>query len=277
MNGWIKIHRKILKWGWFTDVNTSHFWWYCLLKANIEDAEYKGIKVKRGEFVAPLRTMAKESGLTTRGVRTALEHLKSTQEVTLKVTQHGTLVHIVKFGNYQDKHMQTDTKNDTKSDKQVTQDRHKTDTHPSKEEEKEIKEDIRISSSNNNYKFKNTKNKNSDGEKMMMNNIPTLSQVQEYFLEQGMKSNPEEFYKYNQEFDWKDKNGKPISSWKRAAKGWERSYQKYGARHSTNTTQQKVGVPSYMKEQKRSKKEILEELNQWAEENNVIRKNNKSN
>lgn len=239
MNGWFKTYRKLLNWEWFRDPYTSHFWQYCLLKANFSPTEYKGIKIKRGEFLESMSKMSEETGLTIQNIRTAIVHIKSTREITCKSTRYGMLIHVVKYSIYQDKPNLTNTQTNTISNNEVTRPLYT-------EEDKEIKEDIRISSSNNLYKSKNTKNINRNKEKMMtMNNIPTLKEVKEYFKQNDMKSDPKEFYKYNQEFDWKDKNGNPIKSWKRAAKGWERSFIKYGARHSAN--HKKVPVPDFMK------------------------------
>ena len=82
MEGWIKIHRKLLDWGWFTDPNTLSVFLFLLLKANIKDGEFLGHTIRRGECAASLPTISKGTGLTIQNVRTALKHLESTGEVT---------------------------------------------------------------------------------------------------------------------------------------------------------------------------------------------------
>ena len=56
MNGWIKLHRSFLDWGWFSEDKMVRFFVYLLLKANYEDCEWMGIKVKRGELVTGRRS-----------------------------------------------------------------------------------------------------------------------------------------------------------------------------------------------------------------------------
>ena len=46
MNGWIKLHRKITEWEWYTDRNTLAVFLHLLIMANIEDKKYRGYDVK---------------------------------------------------------------------------------------------------------------------------------------------------------------------------------------------------------------------------------------
>ena len=48
MNGWIKLHRKILDWGWYSDINTRVVFIHLLLLANFDDRYYLGKKIKKG-------------------------------------------------------------------------------------------------------------------------------------------------------------------------------------------------------------------------------------
>lgn len=84
MADYLKLHRKMLQWGWYDDVNTCRLFIHCLLRANWKDGEWHGIKYGAGEFITSLETLAKESGLTVSQVRTALSHLISTGELTSK-------------------------------------------------------------------------------------------------------------------------------------------------------------------------------------------------
>jgi len=86
MGGHIKLDRKILNWEWYTDVNTCKLFLHLLLKANWEDGRFQGVEVPRGSFASSYQILATETGLTVQNVRTALNHLKSTGELT--VNQH---------------------------------------------------------------------------------------------------------------------------------------------------------------------------------------------
>lgn len=83
MGGHIKLDRKILNWEWYTDVNTCKLFLHLLLKANWEDGRFQGVEVPRGSFASSYQTLATETGLSIKNVRTALEHLQKTGEVAV--------------------------------------------------------------------------------------------------------------------------------------------------------------------------------------------------
>ena len=84
MCGFIKIERKILEWEWYKDEHTKIFFFHCLLKANWKEGKFKGITIERGQFVASLPVLSDELSLTVNEIRTAIKHLKSTGEITVK-------------------------------------------------------------------------------------------------------------------------------------------------------------------------------------------------
>lgn len=100
-NGWIKLHRKILDWEWFTSPSTLQLFIYLLLRANKEDKKWRGILIKRGQLVTSVATISEETKLSTQQVRTSLNRLKSTNEITSKTTNRFTLVTICKYESYQ--------------------------------------------------------------------------------------------------------------------------------------------------------------------------------
>lgn len=100
-NGWIKLHRKILDWEWFTSPSTLQLFIYLLLRANKEDKKWRGILIKRGQLVTSVATISEETKLSTQQVRTSLNHLKSTNEITSKTTNRFTLVTVCKYESYQ--------------------------------------------------------------------------------------------------------------------------------------------------------------------------------
>ena len=100
-NGWIKLHRKILDWEWFTSPSTLQLFIYLLLKANKEDKKWRGILIKRGQLVTSVATICEETKLSTQQARTSLNRLKSTNEITSKTTNKFTLVTICKYESYQ--------------------------------------------------------------------------------------------------------------------------------------------------------------------------------
>ena len=108
--GFVKLSRKMISWGWFKDVNTAHLFMYCLMRANFKDTEWKGIKLKRGSFVTSLKHLSEETGLTPRQVRTALEHLISTKEVTKCASAKNTVIIVNNYDKYQNGDKESGTK-----------------------------------------------------------------------------------------------------------------------------------------------------------------------
>lgn len=113
MNGHIKINRKIMDWEWWYDEPVFRLWITILLLANWEDKEWRGIHIPRGSFYTSLDSLSKKTGLSRQEVRTALEKLKATHNITQQSTHHGTLITVVKYGDYQSKPRKSNTPSNT--------------------------------------------------------------------------------------------------------------------------------------------------------------------
>lgn len=99
---WIKLNRNILEWGWYTEANTMRVFIHLLLKANVEDKFYQGIPVRRGEILTGYPALAEELCMSIQNVRTAINHLKSTGEITVNSYPKGSLIIIENYEKYQD-------------------------------------------------------------------------------------------------------------------------------------------------------------------------------
>jgi len=102
MNGYIKIDRGIMDWEWWDDDKVLKLWLTILLLANWEDKKWHGKDIPRGSFWTSYDTLAKKSGLTYKQVRTALAKLKRTGEVAVRRAHDGSLITVVKYGDFQD-------------------------------------------------------------------------------------------------------------------------------------------------------------------------------
>ena len=120
MEGYIKLHKKIINWQWYDDINTKVVFLHLLLTANYEDKKWHNIIVKRGQRVISYENLAKETSLTTQAVRTAIFKLKSTGEITVKRYPKFQVISIVNYGYYQDKSTGKSTPNQQAVNIQLT-------------------------------------------------------------------------------------------------------------------------------------------------------------
>ena len=101
---WIKLNRSMLKWEWYDDVNTKAVFLHALLKANYEDGAYRGHKLCPGDVVFGRKKWAEQLGMSEQQVRTAIDHLKETGEIsTIKTTNRFTILRIENWTLYQSK------------------------------------------------------------------------------------------------------------------------------------------------------------------------------
>ncbi len=98
---WIKLHNKFLKWEWYKNKNTKILFIHCLLKANWRDEKFEGVEVKRGSFVTGRKQLSKELDLSEQEIRTAIKHLKSTNEITITSTNTFSIITINNYDKYQ--------------------------------------------------------------------------------------------------------------------------------------------------------------------------------
>jgi len=105
-NGWVKLHRQLLDWEWYSDINVCRLFTHCLLKANHKPKKWKGIIIESGSFVGSRDILSAETGLTIQQIRTAIIKLKSTGELTIKTNNRFTLFSITCWDNYQDSNQQ---------------------------------------------------------------------------------------------------------------------------------------------------------------------------
>jgi hypothetical protein len=118
--GWIKLHRALMDWEWYDDIITRGIFIHCLLRANHTDTNWRGIELKRGQFVTSLKHLAEENGISVQTLRTHLKRLKSTRELTIKSTNKNSIITVCKYESYQSEKSEANTQTNTQANKQVT-------------------------------------------------------------------------------------------------------------------------------------------------------------
>jgi hypothetical protein len=158
MEGWIKLHRQLLEWEWYDEPDTFRLFLHCLLKANHKDNNYRGQIVKAGSFLTSRELLSNETGLSIQKVRTSLERLELTKEITTKKSKKGTVLQIVKYKNYQGANQEDNQQNNQQSNQIVTN--------------KQPTVNQIVTTNNNDKKEKNEKNDNKKSENII---IPSSS------------------------------------------------------------------------------------------------------
>ena len=100
-DGWIKIYYKIKDWEWYGDPNMVALWLHLLISANWKDKKWKGVDIRRGQFVTSVSKLAEATGLTTRQTRVCLERLEESKQIVKQTTSHYTIITICNFDIYQ--------------------------------------------------------------------------------------------------------------------------------------------------------------------------------
>jgi hypothetical protein len=138
-SGFIKLQRKILEWEWYDDIPTKTLFIHLLLKANFKDKTWRGILIKRGEFLTGRKELSKETGLSEQQIKTALNKLKLSQEIAVTTTNKFSIIKVENYCDYQDKKIDSNqqieqpTTNDQTTIKQQS-----TTTKNEKKEKKEV-------------------------------------------------------------------------------------------------------------------------------------------
>ena len=113
----------MLQWEWFTDVNTAHLFQYLLLSANHKPTKWRGHIILPGELLTGRKKLAKDTGLSEQSVRTSLDKLKSTSDLTSRTFNKYSIITITNWDKYQDINQQVTsdlTNNQPASNQQVT-------------------------------------------------------------------------------------------------------------------------------------------------------------
>lgn len=189
MEGWIKLYRVLKEWEWYKDSHMVHLFIHLLLSANRQDGKWRGIEVKRGQLITGRIELSNETGISQRSIRTCIERLKSTNELTIKTTNKYSIITICKYEDYQSEKQTIDQQDDNQpTNNRPTIDQQST---TNKKEEKEKKKRIDICEP------------------------PTLQEVVQFFKEKGFSEHlaARAWSSYDAN-NWRDSKNQKIVNWK---------------------------------------------------------------
>lgn len=205
---YIKLSEKILNWEWFTDGNMLKVWIFLLVNAQqFEDGRHRGVALKTGQLITGRKQISKETGLSEQQVRTCLNRLKSTNEITIETTNQYSIITILKYDLYQS--------NDPYYDQQINQDDNQRITN----EQPTDNQQITTSKILRNEDIKNTRKEIYKEKKFVR---PTVEEVQAYCEERNNTVDPQYFVDFYTANGWKvGKNS--MKDWKATVRYWERN------------------------------------------------------
>ena len=190
-NGWVKAHRKLIEWEWYDDSKIVHLYLHCLLKANHKPNKWRGIVIEQGQFVTSYHKLSCELPMSVQQIRTALNKLKSTSELTIKTTSKYSIISITNWQSYQEDNKQHNN--------QVTSDQQ--------------------SSNNQVTTNKNEKNDNKQKKGVKRFTPPSLDEVKGYILEKQYDIDGQYFIDFYQSKGWMVGKNK-MKDWKATIRGW---------------------------------------------------------
>lgn len=197
-NGFIALHRSLLSWGWHTDPATGWLFVNLLLMANWTDSEWQGMTIERGQLVTGRKALAAQTGLSEQTVRTSLNRLKSTNEITIASTNKFSVITIVNYGKFQDvPEMPTSTLTSNLTNNQPAANQQLTTNEQEKQGEQGIKPRKRFTP-------------------------PSVDEVAAYCRERGNAVEAQRFVDFYASKGWKVGNA-GMKDWHAAVRNWERS------------------------------------------------------
>ena len=101
LNGFVKIHRKLIQWGWYKNDIIKSLFIHILLSSSFKDSFWNDQLIKKGQLVTSYSNLASDIGHTVQEIRTAIKKLKSTGEITVESTSRYTIITVVNWEEYQ--------------------------------------------------------------------------------------------------------------------------------------------------------------------------------
>lgn len=138
-DGWIKSYRQMKDWEWYKKPGMFHLFHHLLYNANHAKKAWQGIFVERGQLVTSRARLSTETGISIQSVRTCLNRLKSTSEITIKSTSRFTIITICNYSKYQSQNKETNQVINQVSNKQSTSDQPATNHKQELKNEKNVR------------------------------------------------------------------------------------------------------------------------------------------
>ena len=101
LSTFIKLDRNIQSWRWYANGNTFRVFIHLLLNANAFPRGWQGITIERGQFPTSYAKVGLALNLSVQEVRTAIDHLKKTGEITISRHRDFQVITVTNYSLYQ--------------------------------------------------------------------------------------------------------------------------------------------------------------------------------
>lgn len=105
MEGWIRVHRKIINEPWFNKSEYVHLWLYLLLKANHKDQEIfvgnEKVLVKRGQLLTSRHKLSEVVHIQENKIYRILKCFENEHQIEQHKTRKYTVISILNYDMYQ--------------------------------------------------------------------------------------------------------------------------------------------------------------------------------
>lgn len=105
MQGWIKIHRKILEKGYYFESEYIHLWVHLLLMASHKESEFlfnnKIHKLKVGQLITGRNKLSKQTGINASKIERILKCFESEHQIEQQANNRNRLITILSWDKYQ--------------------------------------------------------------------------------------------------------------------------------------------------------------------------------
>lgn len=205
MEGWIKIHRKMTEWEWYADINVCRLFLHLLLTANFDEKRWQGMTIGRGQIIVGRQQLAKETRLSEQQVRTALNKLEKTQEITIKSTNKYSVITICNYDRYQSLECTDQPTSQPTNNQQITN------NQPTNNQQITTTKEL-----------KNDKNEKNDKNSVVRFTPPTIEEVRSYCQERRNNVDAIRFFNFYEMKGWMVGKTK-MKNWKAAVRTWEQT------------------------------------------------------
>lgn len=105
MEGWIRIHRKLIETSWFNKSDYVHLWLCLLLKANHQDKEIfvgsEKVLVKRGQLLTSRHKLSEVVHVQENKIYRILKCFENEHQIEQRKTSRYTVITILNYDTYQ--------------------------------------------------------------------------------------------------------------------------------------------------------------------------------